>query len=958
MVKKSQKFYASALATTLVTAGIVAPVAAEGETGGTETGGTEVTVQATPTNNVGKKDEVLVKAVPAGATVKIYLKENDTVPAFSKKQGSKAGDMKAVLAYDLPTVEEKGNIYISITEANATTEGDKHPVEYTAEPQTDDLTTGVEVLNNVIKKDAVVITLDTVAAKGATGTSIQEGATVKVYAVEDEEKAALLGSGRIAVKKGEKSISTVSLKAALELAEGEDTGNLIVTVANPGQAESDGLTVEYSKEVTSSFTTGEDDEQTTAEIIAENNVKKKDGIKVTGLPTDKVATIKLYSKNPDDLDEAAKKAALLGTAKSKKVSIPATTEGGTATEDGQAVIALKSKNGFADLFETFGEDSKVYVTIQYTEEHESAAKEIVVADEKQTDFTVAQGEGATVSTATEDSPATLVVETVNNVKGKDTVTVKGAEVGAEISIYAPDAVAGDKPLAKAKVKAKAEDADYTATVLSLPKGFSENEYADDATTAKYKLTVQNADEKVSEQKEFTASNAEATKINLEDNVVIENNVTTKDTLKVTGLAAKTIVNVYKVNEESADDVETFKTLTAAEQKKLLIGKATAKVVTGETGDALATIAKGFDNTTEEGKVFVEIIEPNKISQIELVDVAAEADSEIADAKITVTNSLKKDFIEITGLTAKDTVKVYAEVDEDGKPVEKSLLGKTTVKAADATAKVSLKKNFATKDTALEEEEVFYVTVQNDNKAPILIGAETVENKKEAELSAEVTEIVVPVETTTAKVEDVTFTPIKVNAKSFGFEVALTKEEGATVATPFAEKDTVKIYTSADATKPVKTFKVSAANVTAEKVASAFNIDLSDNEETSFWYTVTNDDAHESEKVEATAQFALTTLSEDPITGQDGTDENGKVTLEIATPKAGDTVKLYLGTKVVKTVKAVASEDAGQAKIILTGIKEDTDYAVTVTTANHAESEKADITVVGPKKEDEKTEPAA
>ena len=953
MVKKSQKFYASALATTLVTVGIVAPVAAENGTPDTPESSS---INASVKNNVGKKDEVLVKAVPAGATVKIYLNENDTVPAFSKNQGSKAGDMNAVLAYDLPTVTDKGNIYISITEAGATTEGDKQPVEYTAEPKTDDLTTGVEVLNNVIKTDAVVITLDTVAAKDATGTSIQEGATVKVYAAEGEEKAALLGSGRIAAKKGEKSISTVSLKAALVLAEGEDEGNLIVTVANPGQAESDGFTVKYGKEVTSSFTSGEGGAETKAEITPENNVKKKDGIKVTGLRTDKVATIKLYSKNPDDLDEAAKKAALLGTAKSKKVSIPATTEDATATEDGQAVIALKYKNGFADLFKTFDGNSKVYVTIQYTEEHESAAEEVVVTDEKQTDFTVAQGDDAAVLPATTESPATLVVETVNNVKGKDTVTVKGAEVGAEISIYAPDAVAGDKPLAKAKVKAKAEDASDTVTVLSLPKGFSENEYADDATTAKYKVTVQNPDEKVSEQKIFTASNAYETDIELTaTNLFIENNVTTKDTLKVTGLADKTIVNVYKVSEESADNVETFKTLTAAEQKKLLIGKATAKVVTGQTGDALATIAKGFDNTTEEGKVFVEIIEPNKISQIELVDVEAEADSEINNAKITVTNSLKKDFVEITGLAAKDTVKVYAEVDEDGKPVEKSLLGKTTVTAAGATAKVSLKKNFATKDKALEEKEVFYVTVQNENKAPSLIGAENVENKTEAELSDEVTEITVPVETTTTKVDDVTFTPIKVNAKSFGFEVALTKAEGATVVTPFAEKDTVNIYTSANATKPVKTFKVSAANVTAAAVASAFNIDLSDNKEKSFWYTVTNDDAHESEKVEATAQFALTTLDEGAITGQEDTDEKGKVTLEIATPKAGDTVKLYLGTKVVKTVKAVANEDEGQAKIILTGIKEDTDYAVTVTTANHAESEKVDITVVGPKKEEESQE---
>lgn len=899
MSKKSQKLYASLMATTLV-ASAVAPVAfAEDAT-------TPITAEVK--NNVGKKDEVVVKAVPAGATVKIYLGETDITPAFSKKQGSSAGDMKAVLTYDLPKLEAetKSNIYITVTAAGATESTERTSVEYSAEPQTTALTAGAQVLNKV-KKDSLEITLASPAAASAEGTAIKVGAVVKVYKADatDATKPSTteLGKGKIAAVKNEKSITKISFKEALTNPTAGEI-NVFVTVQNPGQAESKPFAVKYGAETVSS--------SDTAVVTVQNLVAKKDTVTVKGLAADKKATVNVYKVDPDALVADAKKDALIGTGKSKAVTI----EGDK--KDGQAIVSLKAKNGFADVFEKIEATTKVYVTVQYDDEHESKAVAVGVDQEAKTKFNVVTDPKD--ATTTGDTANIAVV--VTNVTGvKDYYTVTGAPEGAEITILNPD----DSVAGKGKVK-KAAVGKMTETVIKLSKGFSKDAYVA-GKEDKYKIKIKAVGELESDAVELTALNAEETKFEVTtDNITAANNVKTKDTLTIKGLPAKTVVNVYNVDPTDLD---------AVVKKKALLAKGTVKAAAGDAAtETKITISKGFPNTTAKGNVYVEIIETGKLPLVKTFEVDPEDASTIkADAKMTVTNGLAKDTIAFEGLTAKDVVTVYSGL-TDGKFDKTKVIGKATVKAGATAATVSISKKFTTK--AVDGTEAVYITVQSDDKAPVSIKAKaTVKNGEvvgiEATTTGETATVAIPKEITTTTPAGVTFTPVKVTATSFGFEIPLTAS--GDTATPFKEGDTIKLYASTGDTRPAATIKISAKTLADKKAKGTIKLNLADNAAKTFFYTLTGKDQHEGSKETATAIFAKSDKPKD-ITEVTAT-KDGKATITVETVAVGDIVKVYDGTKVAKKVTVTA---AGSLKIDLTGIKTtDKSYTVTITSKNKAES---------------------
>ena len=144
-----------------------------------------------------------------------------------------------------------------------------------------------------------------------------------------------------------------------------------------------------------------------------------------------------------------------------------------------------------------------------------------------------------------------------------------------------------------------------------------------------------------------------------DNITVVNNAGIADTVTVTGLAAGNVVKVY-----SSSTAQQLGSATVA------TGKTDVTVSISQLGTGAGTV---YVSVTSSG-----MLESNKIEK----DYIAEATTTAPlDTAITVTNNTtgKADTVALTGLKAKDVVKVYKDT------TTTAVLGTATVAAAATTA---------------------------------------------------------------------------------------------------------------------------------------------------------------------------------------------------------------------------------------------------------------------------------
>lgn len=754
MSKKSQKLFASLTATSLVAAGAVVPVAAEEAP--------KYTVEVT--NNVTVVDQIVVKGVPAKETVKVYAKNSTADTAlFTKKQGSSAGDVtikfsKTVKLPELAEGATEGSIYITVTKDGV--EGALQEVKYAAEAPTTTANVVATAVNNVTKKDQIVLK----TSKNSSPDAATAGAEVKVYA--DAALKTELAKGKIAAFKNgaTESTTTLNLKGKFTSA---DTVYVVVTNKNYLASKAIEVTV--------------DPEAVTAqpkEYKLNNHVTKKDSLTVKGLDTSKKTVVNVYKVDPTDLDATAKKAALIGTGKPK-----ADVKGSTP---GTAEVVIKGKDGYKGL-------SHVWLTLKNDNENESKALKVDVTSEDTTAFKIIDTTADTSTVTSTEDVIKINVNAVNNVTKKDQIKIIGAPVNSQIFIYTSataDTADAKAAVAKAKVK-KPKTGDRTETVINMPK----KGFASDTEELKYYIAIKADNELISEVKEFKVAPAQATDLEGVE-FVTENNVTLKDKVIISGAQAKAKVNIYKVNPETLKGADK-KTVSAA-----IIGKGTIKAIKNSTStDTAITISKGLP----EDVIYVEITNPNELPTVTTVDVSKEEYSTLSTgATVTVINNAKaKEQVKLTNLTEKDIVKVF--VLKDGKLDEKAG-GKATVKK-DGTATVSLKSKFT--DDKLE---TIYVTVQNKNKRPVYLKvADTVKSGTavavEASETTADTAIVAPATEKSATPDSITVTPT--TAKNVAVITVKTKTAG----------ETVVLYDGTTKVKSAKSNSSKEAKITLTGVAA-------------------------------------------------------------------------------------------------------------------------------------------
>lgn len=494
---------------------------------------------------------------------------------------------------------------------------------------------------------------------------------------------------------------------------------------------------------------------------------------------------------------------------------------------------------------------------------------VISGSETQSDYYNATKATESTKDTVTVQPTSGDVTVVNNVGSKkDTVTVKGLTRGDIVKIYSDN-----KSGLIGKATAKKEE-----VVIKISKGLPKN------------LTIYVTKQAKGEKE----SNATQVKFNAEEvtatpdagNIRVVNNVgKKKDTITVLGVAAKDVVKVYSKGGEPA--------------KANQIGTAKVK----KSGAISVKIRKGFDSLD---KVYVSLTNANKHeSKLVEVPVTPEPQSEkLKDDQITAKNAIgkKADTVTVTGLTAKDLIKVYASASTS----DTTVIGKAKLSKKGDKVVVKIRRGF--NDVANEK---VYVTVTNLNKAESI--------RTEVKVS----------ETQQSTTVDTVTVNNKVGVKADTVTVTGVKA-----------KDLIKVYDSpstADTAKPIGTIKAKRDGEVVVKIKKGFKTGVE-----KVYVTRTEVGLKESkfviEKVNETEKAQLVEGNV-TVNNQLGLKAD---TITIKGVSAKDVIKVYDAAPTADTAKVIGTvkaKRAGEVTVkIRKGFKDDIkNVYVTRTSANLDES---------------------
>ncbi len=250
---------------------------------------------------------------------------------------------------------------------------------------------------------------------------------------------------------------------------------------------------------------------------------------------------------------------------------------------------------------------------------------------------------------TSNAPYAGNIIITNNGNAADTVKVTKLISGDVVKVY--DAASGGKLLGSATVSGSAAEA-----IVTIPQLISDDGYVYISVTTKGKF--ESTRTKKSYSDEPVSDPVKTSK------VVIVNNVEKSDTVNVSGLSSGSVVKIYDSYEEGT-----------------LLGSAT---VGSSKSDVTVTVKQlGSDG----GYIYISVTEKGQLeSERTKIYFPAEPVSDTADSyNITVTNNPagKSDTVQVTGLAAGDTVKVY-DLASDG-----TLLGSATVSSSKTETTVTI-----------------------------------------------------------------------------------------------------------------------------------------------------------------------------------------------------------------------------------------------------------------------------
>lgn len=613
----------------------------------------------TVTNNTRARDTVDISGLSVGDLVKVYGSADGTKALGSGTVSSYDGDIKVSISQ---LGVNAGSIYISVTSDGAD-ESERVKVDFEEEIKSDDpLPENITIENNAGVSDVVYV------------SGLATGDIVKVY--NSAKGGKQLGTGTMTSNKTEVSVRIGQL--------GSDGGSVFVSVTSVSARESNRIEAFFSSEPQS-------DDPLVESILITNNAGIADTVYVTNLSASD--TIKVYNSDkggkmmgstivPSNSVEATVSIKQLGakggsvyiTITSKgygesnriKVDFPAEVQ--TPAPASDSITVYNNPLGTADTVEVIGLSGSDVVKV-YNDSKAGRMLGAITAGANAYQATVSipqigVNNGSIFVTVTTkglseserieipfsaepktDAPSLSYITVTNNAGTPDTVEVACISTGDIVKVY--NANKGGRLLG-------------TATVASNQSGVTVpiSQLGTTAGTVYVSVTTKGANASDRTAAEYSAETISS--ILTSNNIAITNNPTgTSDTVVVGNLSSGDSIKVYD-----------------AVKGGNLLGSAT--VASGKT-EATATIAQlGISS----GIIYISYIGKNKLESSRLsVNYSAETTSisPLTDNVAITNNAGIADTIEVTGLTANDTVNVY-DCDKGGKPLVTSTVqsGKTYV----------------------------------------------------------------------------------------------------------------------------------------------------------------------------------------------------------------------------------------------------------------------------------------
>ena len=702
--------------------------------------------------------------------------------------------------------------------------------------------------------DNITVVNNAGIADTVTVTGLTAGNIIKVYSSSTAQQ---LGSATVATGKTDATVSVSQL--------GTGAGSVYVSVTGTGMLESNKVEKDYIAEATTTAPLG------TAITVTNNTTGKADTVALTGLKAKDVVKVYRDATATTVLGTATVAAAAttatvsitqLGTA-AGSVYVTVTSYGSKESTRTKAdyiaeavstapladTITIVNNAGIADTIKVTGLAATNIVKV-YKDSTTTTVLGTATVPTGKTEVTVsipqlATGSGTVYVTvtssgklqsartaadytaeATSTAPLGTTITVTNNTTGKaDTVALTGLKAKDIVKVYR-DATA-TTALGTATVAASATVATVSITQLGIGSG-----------SVYVSVTNAGSKESVRTKADYIAESVSTAPI--ADNITIVNNAGIADTIKVTLATPTDIVRVYK------DSTTTTPLGTAA----VPAGKTEVTVSISQLATGSGTV---YVTVTSSGK-----LESTRTAVAYLAEATTTAP---ADTTITVTNNTtgKADTVALTGLKAKDIVKVYRDA------TATTALGTATVAASATVATVS-------------------ITQLGTGSGSVYVSVTNAGSKESTRTKADYI------------AEAVSTAPITDN-------ITVTNNSGiadtikVSLATP---TDIVKVYKDSTSTTPLGT-----ATVPAGKTEATVSIAQLSTGSGTVYVTVTSSGKLESARtaVDYTAESATT--APDPskalVINNSGTD-----LIVVYGIKAGDTVKVYnvaTGGTVLATAKA-------------------------------------------------------
>lgn len=587
-------------------------------------------------NPAGKSDTVNVFNLTGGDVIKVYNQSTGGSLLGSATVSSSATEATITIT-QLGT--DAGSVYVSLT-STSKLESSRLEVKYSAESKSDTLN-----INNIVVTNNKGGTADTVEV-----TSLTVGDVIKVY--DSASGGKLLGSATVAAYESSAKVSITQL--------GTEAGSVYVTVTGIGKLESSRQEATYEAEAKSAAPKEDNI------FVTNNAVGINDTIEVTGLLGEDI--IKVYS--------AEKGGSLLGTAtvaagstyntvsiaqlgtnagtvyvtvtsknklessRTKATYLAESKSGGTSSDD----IVIINNAGSSDVIQLKNLSAGDTVKVYDLEKGGSVLGSTTVTSGSTAAISVPQlgtGEGYVYISITsknklesdrvkvkydaEAASTAIKTENVvisNNVGVTDTIKVAGVSGGDVVNVYDSETVGNLLGTATATTY------QTSVTIEVTQLGIAAGDVYITVTSKNKQESSRVAVGYAAEAKSGTLTAA---------NVVVANNAGMSDTIKVTGLSANDIINVYDASQIT------------------LLGTAT---VAGYDTSATVTVSQ---LGSEAGTIYISLTEKGKQESGKLkVDYAAEPQSSLLSASnVVITNNAGiSDVIKVTGLKGGDVVAVY------------------------------------------------------------------------------------------------------------------------------------------------------------------------------------------------------------------------------------------------------------------------------------------------------------